>query len=146
MAANSDAELERSETYKNLRTSYFEEASLAFRYRFFAIIAEFEGLDSFAALFKQMAEGGTMSAHGALDLLRGTRDPDSAIPTGGTQQNLESLLQTEIKQYTESYPAMAQIARDEGFTDVASWFDTLEKLKRSHVQKLKRLKDGKSHD
>lgn len=135
--------LEQSQTFENLRKSYFEEASLAYRYRFFAIIAEFEGLDYYANLFKELAEGGTCNAHGALDFLRDIKDPDSEIPIGGTNKNIESILQTELKQFSETYPQMAKVARQEGFTDVASWFDTLEKLKRSHIEKIRREKHDK---
>ena len=40
----------------------------------------------------------------------------------------------------QTYPEMAKKARQEGFPDIAGWFDTLEKLKRSHVRKLRKVK------
>ena len=130
--------IEASKTFENLKQAFFEEASLAFRYHYFSIIAEFDGLERYSELFKEFAEGGTQSVHGCLDFLRLTRDPSSGIPLGNTQKNLESLSQTETQQVTEIYPEMARVAREEGFSDIASWFDTLEKLKRSHLQKLKK--------
>jgi rubrerythrin len=128
--------LEDSQTFENLRKAFLEEASLAFRYRFFATVAEFEGLERFSRLFRDFAEGGTCNVHGCLDFLRTARDPDSGVPIGGTQKNLQSVLQTEKHQCLETYPEMARLAREEGFTDIASWFDTLEKLKRSHLRKI----------
>lgn len=133
--------LEESRTFENLREAFFEEAALAFRYRFFAIVAEFEGLDRQAELFKEIAEGGTCNTNGCMDFLRLGRDPSSAIPLGGSRKNIESVLQTETRQFSEIYPEMARVAREEGFTDIASWFDTLEKLKRSHVSKLRKAAD-----
>ena len=130
-------DLENSRTFENLRKAYFSEASLAYRYLFYAIVADYEGLDKFAKLFKEFHEGGTSNAHGCLDFLRLIQDPDAAVPVGGTMKNMEALLQTEISQFSEIYPEMARVAREEGFTDIASWFDTLEKLKRSHSQKLR---------
>ena len=132
-----DGTLEKTRTFENLKKAFFEEAGLAFRYQFFATIAQFEGLESYQALFQNFAEGGKMNVEGLLDFLRTARDPSSDIPFGRTMQNAESAMQTETKQFTETYPEMARTAREEGLTDIASWFDTLEKLKHSRAQKLK---------
>ena len=134
-----DNKLEDSKTFENLKQAFFSEASLAFRYRFFATIAEFEGLDRFCTLFREFAEGGDCNVQGSLDFLRTALDPASGVPIGGTQKNLQSVLQTESEQCAEIYPEMARVAREEGFTDVASWFDTLEKLKRSHLSKIEKV-------
>lgn len=134
-------ELENSKTFENLKMAFYEEAGLAFRYRFFSVIAEFEGMDRFAALFRDFADGGVCNANGSLDYLRLARDPSSDIPIGSTQKNLQSVLETEVKQFSEIYPEMARVAREEGFMDIASWFDTLEKLKRSHARKLRKAGD-----
>ncbi len=131
--------LEKSRTFENLRKAFADEASLLFRYLYYATMAEFEGLDKHAALFRQIAEGGKDSVHGCFDYLKLVRDPDSSIPVGGTLKNLESLVQGETRQYSLTYPEMAKTARQEGFPDIAGWFDTLEKLKRSHVRKLRKL-------
>lgn len=134
-----ERKLEHSQTFENLKAAFFEEASLALRYRFFSVIAEFEGLDRFSQLFRELSEGGTCNAHGVLDFLRLARDPSSDVPIGSTQKNVEAILQSEAKQCSELYPEMARVAREEGFTDVASWFDTLEKLKRAHIIRIKGL-------
>ena len=36
------------------------------------------------------------------------------------------------------YPGMAKTARDEGFDEIADWFETLAKAERSHAGKFKR--------
>ncbi len=131
--------LEDSRTFENLRRAFAEEAALAFRYLYYATLAEFEGMEKHAALFKELAEGGTNNAHGSFDFLKLVRDPDSGIAVGGAFKNLESLVQTETKQFNSTYPEMARTAREEGLTDVASWFETLEKAKRAHVARLKKL-------
>lgn len=142
-SADKDAarELERSRTFENLRTAFSEEASLVFRYLYYATLADFEGMDRHASLFKDIAEGGDASVQGCFDFLKLARDPESGIAVGGTLKNIESLIQTESKQHSQTYPEMAKTAREEGFTDIASWFDTLEKAKRSHVRKLRKLSD-----
>lgn len=133
-----DLELESSQTFENLKKAFYDEASLAFRYRFFSVVADFEGMDQYSALFKEFAEGGVQTVHGCLDFLRIVGDPSAEVPIGSTQKNVEAVLQTEIRHFSEQYREMARVAREEGFTDVASWFDTLEKLKRSRVSKIKR--------
>ena len=138
-----DRDLEKSQTFENLKKAFFEEVALISRYRYFSTIADYEGLTNHSNLFKEFADGGQDNTHGCLDFLRTIHDPSSQIPIGNTSKNLESLLQTEIGQFSETYPEMAKIAREEGFPDVASWFDTLEKLKRIHVQKLQRVQYGK---
>jgi rubrerythrin len=139
-----DRKLEDSKTFENLKEAFFEEAGLASRYRFFATVAEFEGKDRHGALFRELAEGGAPCAHGCLDFLRLARDPSADVPIGNTSKNLEAVLQTESTQYLERYPEMARIAREEGFTDVASWFDTLAKLKRSHAERIRMADEGAS--
>lgn len=134
-----DSFLEGSKTLENLENAFYAEASLAFRYHFFSIIAQFEGMDRCATMFEDFSKGGKDNVHGCLDFLRLAKDPDSQIPFGNTAKNLQSLLQTEIQQFTEIYPEFARVARDEGFTDIASWFDTLEKLKRRRTEKLEKV-------
>ena len=131
--------LEDSRTFENLRKAFVEEAALAFRYLYYATLAEFEGMEKHSVLFKEIADGGTTHVHGCFDFLKLVRDPDSEIAVGGTFKNLESLVQSETKQHNETYPEMAKTAREEGLTDIASWFETLEKAKRAHVQKLRQL-------
>ncbi|MFI5348820.1 MAG: rubrerythrin family protein [Elusimicrobiota bacterium] len=131
--------LEDSRTFENVRKVFAEEAALVFRYLYYATLAEFDGMEKHAALFKEIAEGGTANVHGCFDFLKLVRDPDSEIAVGGTFKNLESLVQSETKQFNQTYPEMAKTAREEGLTDIASWFETLEKAKRAHVQKLRTL-------
>lgn len=131
--------LENSRTFKNLRMAFDEEAGLVFRYLYCAGLAEFEGLEKHSALFKEIAEGGTCNVHGCLDFLKLAQDPDSEIAVGGTLRNLESLVRSETIQHDQTYPEMAKAAREEGLSDIASWFETLEKAKRAHVHRLKEL-------
>jgi rubrerythrin len=42
-------------------------------------------------------------------------------------------IEGETHEYTEMYPGMAKTAREEGFPEVADWFETLAKAERSHA-------------
>ena len=129
------ARLEGSRTIANLRRAFAGEAAFVFRYLYCAALADYEGFDEHSILFKEIAEGGTTSVHGCFD-------EESGLSVGSTPKNLERLLQEESDLSGRAYPEMAGVARQEGFSDIASWFDTLEKLKRSHARKLKRLARG----
>ena len=40
------------------------------------------------------------------------------------------------------YPSMAKAAREEGFTDIAEWFETLAKAEKSHAGRFQKALDG----
>lgn len=134
-------DFEKSVTYSNLKKAFEDEAKLYFRYKYFLSVSEYEGLEKISKLLRDFSESGIDNVQGCFDFMRNFKDPSSSIPLGNTSQNLASLLQTEIEQSSDLYPQMAKIAREEGFSDVASWFDTLEKCKRVHVIKLNEAKD-----
>jgi rubrerythrin len=39
------------------------------------------------------------------------------------------------------YPGMAKSARDEGFDDIAEWFETLAKAEKSHAGRFQKMLD-----
>ena len=39
------------------------------------------------------------------------------------------------------YPGMAKMARDEGFDEIADWFETLAKAERSHANRFQQALD-----
>ena len=44
----------------------------------------------------------------------------------------------ETHEYTDMYPGMAKSARDEGFGEIADWFETLAKAERSHAGRFQK--------
>ena len=47
----------------------------------------------------------------------------------------------ETYEYTEMYPSMAKTAREEGFSDIAEWFETLAKAEKSHAGRFQKALD-----
>ncbi len=80
-------------------------------------------------------------AHGHLDYLKAVGDPATESPIGSTSKNLVAAVADETYAYAEMYPSMARIARDEGFTDVAEWFETLAKAEKSHAGRFQKALD-----
>ena len=92
-------------------------------------------------MFRSTAEGETGHAHGHLEYLEAVGDPASGKPIGGTEDNLRASIAGETHEYTDMYPGMAKTARDEGFDEIADWFETLAKAERSHAGKFQRTLD-----
>ncbi len=60
-------------------------------------------------------------------------DPVTGEAIGATVDNLRSAIAGETYEYTEMYPGFARTARDEGFTEVAEWLETLARAEKSHA-------------
>jgi rubrerythrin len=108
------------------------------RYLYFANKADVEGQNDVAALFRSTAEGETGHAHGHLEWLEQCGDPATGLPIGRTRDNLKAAVAGETHEYTDMYPGMAKTAREEGFDEVADWFETLAKAERSHANRYTR--------
>ena len=61
---------------------------------------------------------------------------------GTTSSNLEAAIAGETHEYTDMYPGMAKTARDEGFDEIADWFETLAKAERSHANRFQKALDS----
>ena len=127
------AQLKGSKTHQNLKEAFAGESMANRRYLYFAKRADIEGQPDLAGLFRDTAEGETGHAHGHMDYLRAAGDPATDLPFGETAENLRSAVAGETYEYTNMYPGMAKTAREEGFDDIADWFETLARAERSHA-------------
>ena len=109
------------------------------RYLYFAKVADVEGYPEIAGNFRDTAEGETGHAHGHLDYLKRCGDPATDQPFGDTALNLKSAVHGETHEYTDMYPGMARTAREEGFAEIADWFETLAKAEKSHAGRFSNL-------
>ncbi len=132
------ATLKGSKTHENLKNAFASEAQANRRYVYFAKQADIEGHPDIAGLFRDTAEGEASHANGHLDFLKKLGDPVTDLPIGTTTSNIEASIFRETQECTELYPAMAKTAREEGFTDVAEWFETLAKAEKSHAGRFSR--------
>ena len=130
------AALKESKTHENLKNAFASEAQANRRYLYFARQADIEGYPDIAGLFRDTAEGETGHAHGHLDYLKKLGDPATGLPIGNTATNLESAIAGETYECTGLYPGMAKTAREEGFPEIADWFETLAKAERSHATRF----------
>ena len=134
--------LKGTKTEQCLKDAFAGESQANRRYLYFANKADIEGQNDVAALFRSTAEGETGHAHGHLEFLEQAGDPATGMPIGSTRQNLESAVAGETHEYTDMYPGMAKTAREEGFDEVADWFETLAKAERSHANRFQKALDN----
>jgi rubrerythrin len=125
--------LKGTKTHTNLKDAFAGESQANRRYLYFAKQADIEGYPDIAGLFRETAEGETGHAHGHLDYLKEVGDPATDLPIGDTTENLRAAVAGETHEYTDMYPGMAKMARDEGFGEIADWFETLAKAEKSHA-------------
>ncbi|HIG25198.1 MAG TPA: rubrerythrin [Acidimicrobiia bacterium] len=136
--------LDGSETLENLKAAFAGESQANRRYLYFAKVADVEGYPDIAGNFRDTAEGETGHAHGHLDYIKAVGDPATGLPIGDTLENLAAAVAGETHEYTEMYPGMTRTAREEGFDEIADWFETLAKAEKAHAGRFQALLDENS--
>jgi rubrerythrin len=131
--------LKGSKTHQNLKHAFAGESQANRRYLYFAKVADVEGYPEVAGNFRETAEGETGHAHGHLDYLKQVGDPATDLPIGSTADNLRAAIAGETYEYTDMYPGMARTAREEGFPEIADWFETLAKAEKSHAGRFEKM-------
>jgi rubrerythrin len=134
--------LKGTETEQNLKNAFAGEIQAIRRYLYFAEKAEVEGLNDVAAVFRSTGEGESGHAHGHLEYLEEVGDPATGKPIGLTGDNLEAAIASETHEYTDMFPGMARAARQEGFDQIADWFETLAKAGKSHAGRFQKALDA----
>ena len=135
------SKLNGTKTHQNLKDAFAGESQANRRYLYFAKVADVEGYPEVAGLFKDTADGETGHAHGHLDYLKQVGDPATGLPIGNTAKNLQAAVAGETHEYETMYPGMAKTARQEGFDDIAEWFETLAKAEKSHAGRFQKMLD-----
>ena len=134
--------LDGTKTLQNLKDAFAGESQANRRYLYFAKVADIEGYPEVAANFRDTAEGETGHAHGHLDYIKRVGDPATGLPIGDSEANLKAAIAGETHEYTDMYPGMAAAAREEGFDEIADWFETLAKAEKSHAGRFQKMLDS----
>jgi len=127
-----------SKTEQSLKEAFAGESQANRRYLYFANQADIAGANDVAAVFRSTAEGETGHAHGHMEYLitGGAGGPGTGMPAKTVAEALQAAIAGETHEYTDMYPGMAKTAREEGFDEIADWFETLAKAERSHANKF----------
>lgn len=131
-------QLKGSRTAAALRRAFTAEAEAAARMLYFARRADIEGRADAAALLRAVAEGELGQAFGHLELLEETADPLTG--SGETEGNVAAVIESERADSSTTYPELAATAREEGFGEIAEWFESLADAEAAHASQLERLR------
>ncbi len=134
--------LKSSQTHENLKSAFAGESQANRRYLYFARRADIEGYPDVGGLFRDTSEAETGHAFGHMDFLKEVGDPATGAPFGDTSKNLKSAVEGETYEYTQMYPGFAKTAREEGFEEIAEWFETLARAEKSHAGRFQKQLDG----
>ena len=136
-------EIKGTDTEKNLLEAFAGESQARNRYTYFAGIARKEGYRQIEALFIETAENEREHAKRFFKFLEGgDLEITATYPAGKlgtTLENLKAAAAGENEEWTEVYPAFAEMANKEGFNDVATAFTMIAKVEREHEERYKKL-------
>lgn len=140
-----------TKTEKNLLASFAGESQARNRYTYFASAAKKEGYEQISALFLDTAENEKEHAKRFFKLLEGGElKIEASYPAGiigTTVQNLEGSAAGEKMEWTVLYREAADIADQEGFSEVATQFREIAEVEAEHEKRYRKLlanvKEGK---
>jgi rubrerythrin len=132
-----------TETEKNLLKAFAGESQARNRYTYFASVAKKDGFEQISALFLETAENEKEHAKVFFKYLEGGPTEITAIYPAGkigtTAENLLAAADGEKEEWSELYPAFADIAESEGFADVAESFRQIAEVEAHHESRYRAL-------
>ncbi len=135
-----------SRTERNLLISFAGESQARNRYTYFAGVAKKEGLVQIAHIFEETANQEKEHAKRFFKFLEGGELEISAtFPAGRigtTLDNLRAAAAGEEHEWSEMYPAFAQVAREEGFDGIGAAFDAISVSEKQHGKRFRELAEN----
>lgn len=123
-------------TEQNLLKAFAGESQAKNRYEFFAKVAKNEGYEQIADIFMKTGAQEQQHAKRFFKFLEGGDVEITAMYPAGkigtTAENLKAAAMGENEEWTALYPEFAEIAREEGFTQVAVAFKMIAKVEAEH--------------
>lgn len=130
-------ELKGSKTEANLLAAYSGESQARNKYTFYASKARKEGYEQIAAIFEETANNEKEHAKLWFKYLHGG-------DIGPTVENLVDAAKGENYEWTQMYKEFAEVAREEGFNEIATVMSLVASVEKTHEERyLKLLKNLK---
>ncbi len=123
-------ELKGSKTAENLAFAFAGESQARNKYDYFASQAKKDGYEQIAAIFQETALNEKEHAKLWFKHLGGI---------GDTRANLAAAAAGEHEEWTEMYKKFAEVAREEGFDDIARQFEGVAKVEKHHEERYRKL-------
>jgi len=123
-------ELKGSRTEQNLRTAFAGESQARNKYTYFASVAKKEGYEQIAEIFLKTAENEKEHAKLWFKALG---------ELGNTAENLAAAADGENYEWTDMYEEFAQVAKEEGFDELAAKFKMVAAIEKHHEERYRAL-------
>jgi len=142
--------LKGTQTEKNLLTSFAGESQARNRYTFFASQAKKDGYEYVAAAFEETAAQEKEHAKRFFKFFEGgTVEIVAMFPAGvigTTLENLKAAAEGEHEEWSDAYPKFAEIAKQEGFPEIAQAWTAISVAEKQHEKRyrgfLQAIEDG----
>lgn len=135
-----------TKTEQNLLKAFAGESQAMNRYTFFAKIAKKEGYEQINQIFIETAANEKYHAKLFYSFLEGGEvEITSMFPAGiigTTVENLRAAAEGEHEEWTSLYLKFAEIAREEGFNNIAVKFKLVASIEEEHEKRFLKLLDN----
>jgi rubrerythrin len=142
--------LKGTKTEQNLLKSFAGESQARNRYEFFASVAKKEGFEQIAAIFMETSLQEKEHAKRFFKFLEGgTTEITAAYPAGvigTTKENLKAAAEGEHEEWTDLYPHFSEVAKEEGFQEIATAYKMIAKVEAEHERRYLKLLQNVSED
>lgn len=134
-----------TKTEHNLMAAFAGESQARNRYTYYASVAKKEGYEQISAIFLETADNEKEHAKRFFKFLDGT--PVEVISTypsafGDTACNLKAAASGENEEWAELYPKFADIAEEEGFSEIAGVFRKIATVEKHHEERYLKLAEN----
>jgi len=123
-------ELKGSKTEANLKAAFAGESQARNKYTFYASVAKKEGYEQISAFFLETANNEKEHAELWFKHLQGI---------GTTPENLKAAADGENYEWTEMYKEFAEVAKEEGFHDIAIQMERVGRVEKHHEERYLKL-------
>ena len=139
-----------TKTEQNLLKAFAGESQARNRYTYFASAAKKEGLEQISAIFLETAENEKEHAKRFFSFLEGGAvEITASYPAGiisATVENLKASAAGENEEHTKLYPGFAEVAKQEGFPEIAACFNLVAEVEKHHEARYVELRDNLEND
>jgi rubrerythrin len=142
--------LKGTKTEQNLLKSFAGESQARNRYEFFASVAKKEGYEQIAAIFMETSNQEKEHAKRFFKFLEGGVTEITAMYPAGkigtTKENLKAAAEGEHEEWTDLYLHFAEMAKEEGFPEIAAAYKMIAKVEAEHERRYLKLLQNVSED
>lgn len=132
-------ELKGSKTEANLMAAFAGESQARNKYTYYASKAKKEGYEQIAAIFEETANNEKEHAKLWFKALHDGDVPD-------TLTNLKDAAAGENYEWTDMYKEFAEVAKEEGFKEIARLFEQVGEIEKHHEERYMKLVSNMEND